>query len=110
MLPSARHVKCRRSSLTFCSPTLLCFFIDRPFDAEDVFLAHKVSYERYKLPAGGDWLLEFDAQGFAAAVDANDQLDCVCAEDVLKRQVCRQDAQFSLLLHIASRVGASQKG
>ena len=53
-----------------------------------------MSYEMYKLPAGGDWFLEFNAQGFAAAVDANDQLECVCAEDVLGRQVCRQDGQL----------------
>ena len=80
----------------FLLPPIDLLFLDRPFDAEDVFLVHKMSYGRYKLLAG-DWFWEFHAQGFAFAVDANDQLDCVCAEDVFKRQVCRRDGQLCFL-------------
>ena len=78
----------------FLLPRIGLLFIDRPFDQADVFLMYKMSYERYRLPAGGDWFSEFDAQGFAAAVDASDQLDCECAEDVLKRQLCRNDGKL----------------
>ena len=64
--------------------------LDHPYDQEDTFIVHRLSYERARLPSGGGWFLEFDGKGMGCAADAADKCECLLVEDLLQRVVVRR--------------------
>ena len=63
------------------------------------YIVHKKTLERKALPVG-DWLLEFDEDGFGFVVAAGDNEDHIMSvDDILEKRLCRQVDSGKLIVH-----------
>lgn len=75
-------------------------------DSGDQVVVHQITLERKKLPPGNT-VLEYDDEGFAAAMEPEQDSECIVVEDFLDKVFCA-DQDGHLYIHLAGRRGAPQ--